>query len=682
MKNITKIVSICFLILCLTLSLTACKGEEKTTIKENDGGDATVTEDNDKEKEPKEKKTKYDTLVLGSSDFNAVFSPYFSTTAYDSTITERTQERLISNNRLGEPDSNLAIYETPKEIKDDDGNIMTVYRFKLQDNLKFSDGEPITADDIIFTYKILCDPKYDGASTIYTTPILGINEYRYDDPNYAEVIEGFKASSKDVTKEEVEARMISAYESYGAEVIDGYTGFDNPDGLEGDDLKKASIAKFIEVETGCCYGDYEEEAIEMKFKELEKGYIEENLASGNIKVPDIEGIKKVDELTVEVTIEGVDPKAIWNLGAIEVTPEHYYGEGYKKGDLTKVKEKNDKPMGAGAYTFEKFENNVVTFRANKNYFKGEPKIKNIKYQVVSSSNKLETVTLGEVDISDPTASPEMVQNVKDAGIHYELIENLGYGYIGINAERITDKNVRKGLMHLMNREPAINTYYGELASIIERPMSRVSWAYPENAEPYYEFSADKALECFEAAGYKQVDKSGSKVLEKDGKQLRVEIGISGDGIMDHPSAPILTQMKEEMEKLGAVLDISDVDGSILFERLDAKEWDMWVAAWDATIDPDMYQTYHSGGPSNHYCIKDEELDQIILDARSTNDIEKRKEYYSKALDIIMDEAVEMPVYQRKNMFIFNPEVIDIETLPKDMTPFYAYFREIETLELK
>lgn len=682
MKNITKIVSTCFLILCLTLSLTACKGEEKSTIKENDGGDTTVSEDDKKEKEPEEKKTKYDTLVLGSTDFNAVFSPFFATTGYDVEITDRTQESLIKNDRLGEPVSNLAEYETPKEIKDDDGNIMTVYTFKLQDNLKFSDGEPITADDIIFTYKVLCDPKYDGASTIYTTPILGVNEYRYDDPDYAEVIEEFKTSSQNVTKEEVEAIMVSAYDSYGAEVVDGYTGFDNPDGLEGEELKKASVAKFIEVETKSCYGDYETNAIANKFKELEKGYIEDNLASGNIKVPDIEGIKKIDESTVQVTIEGVDPKAIWNLGGIEVTPEHYYSEGFKKGDLSKIKDKNNKPIGAGAYKFEKFDNNVVTFRANENYFKGEPKIKNIKYQVVSAANKLETVTLGEVDISDPAASPEMVQNVKDAGLHYELIENLGYGYIGINAERIKDDDVRKGLMHLMNREPAINTYYGELASVIERPMSRVSWAYPENAKPYYEFSSDKALECFEKAGYKQVDKNGSKVLEKNGKQLRVEIGIGGDGIMDHPSAPILTQMKDEMEKLGAVLDISDVDVSILFDRLDAKDWDMWVAAWQATIDPDMYQTYHSDGPSNHYCIKNQDLDKLILDARATNDIEKRKECYSKALDIIMDEAVEMPVYQRKNMYIFNPEVIDVETLPKDMTPFYAYFREIQTLELK
>ena len=47
----------------------------------------------------------------------------------------------------------------------------------------------------------------------------------------------------------------------------------------------------------------------------------------------------------------------------------------------------------------------------------------------------------------------------------------------------------------------------------------------------------------------------------------------------------------------------------------------------------------------------------------------------------MEWAVEMPVYQRMNMYVFNPEIVNIETLPKTMTPFYSYFAEIQTLEL-
>lgn len=391
----------------------------------------------------------------------------------------------------------------------------------------------------------------------------------------------------------------------------------------------------------------------------------------------IEGITKVDDRSVQVRLEGVDPTAIWDIGAQHVASKAYYGEGYSKGNLEAMRALNNAPMGAGAYKFEKFENNVVSLVANENYFLGEPKTAKIKYQVMATANKLEAVKMGEVDISDPNANPDMIAQVDQAGYHKELVDFAGYGYVGMNADRITDVNVRKGLMHLMNRKPAVEAYYGDYAKVIERPMSDVIWAYPEDATEFYGFNPEKALECFKAAGYEQ-DASGK--LMKDGKQLRIEVGIPADGKMDHPTAPVLTQMKTEMEKMGALLEIMDTDSTIFFDRLEAKEWDMFVAAWGNALDPDMSQIFHSEGPSNHYQVKSEALDTLIEAAILTNDIEERKAIYSDALDTLMDEAVIMPIYQRMDMFVFNQENIDIETLPANITAFADYFSEVHTME--
>lgn len=529
--------------------------------------------------------SKHKTLVVASLEMNGVFSPFFATTGYDNAIVDRVHAPLIKADRKAQPEAELADFSI-EEVKGEDGTVtQTIYTFTLKEGVNFSDGTPVTSDDIIFTYNVLADPAYDGPSTFATLPVVGLEEYNKGDAT------------------------------------------------------------------------------------------------------EISGVEKVDEKTVKITLNGVDPAAIWKLGGIAVAPKAYYGvddagKEYVKGDVSAPKSRDARPMGAGAYKFESFENNVVTLKANENYFKGAPSTPTIKIQVTAETNKLEGVKLGEFDIADPSASLEMVADVEAAGLEYELIENLGYGYIGMNANRITDINVRKGLMHLMNRRPAVETYYGELATVIERPMSKVSWAYPEDATEYYSFDSAKALEYFTAAGYTQVDKNGKPSLEKDGVQLRIEVGIPGQGTMDHPSAPILTQMKTEMEKIGAVLEITDTDGTVFFDRLNSKDWDMFVAAWGASVDPDMYQVYHSTGPSNHYQIKNDELDKLIVEARLTTDIEARKDYYSQALDIIMEEAVEMPVYQRKNMYVFNQEVVDMESLPKDMTPYYTYFAEVETLRLK
>lgn len=362
----------------------------------------------------------------------------------------------------------------------------------------------------------------------------------------------------------------------------------------------------------------------------------------------------------------------------EVAPKSYYGEGFTKGNLKSVKEKSSQPKGAGPYEFKGLSNNVVSYVANPNYYKGEPKIKNLKLQVVDQTNMLETAARGDVDIAEPVASPDQVKEAqKHENIHTELIDNNGYGYIAMNAERVPDKLVRQGIFHLLDRKPAVTAAYGELASVIERPMSQVNWAYPENATEYYGFDPEKAKAKFEEAGYTLQDGK----LMKDGKQLQISCAYPGGKSDDHPVKPVFAKLKSEGEKLGMKIDLLNMDGNPFFSALNAGTLDMWAAAWQATPDPDMTQIYRSDGPSNHYKIKNAELDKLIDEGLKHLDRETRKEIYSKALDIVMEEAVEMPFYQRKNMVVFNQDVVDIDSLPEEFTPYYGYGDELEKLEL-
>ncbi|OON95734.1 MAG: hypothetical protein ATN36_07355 [Epulopiscium sp. Nele67-Bin005] len=513
------------------------------------------------------------TTVIAISSLNGIFSPFFSQTSYDRVIHDAVHEYLIEIDRDGFMIPNLASVEM-EEITTD-GNIQTVYTFKLKEGLTFSDGESITADDIIFNYKVYADPTYDGALTVSSLPIVGLQDYKYGDAT------------------------------------------------------------------------------------------------------EISGIKKIDDLTVEVTIDGVDPSAIHSL-RIAVLPEHYYGEGFVKGDLSGVKSKNGTPMGAGPYIFEDYSNNVVSLKFNETYFQGTPNIEKIKFQLIDSANAFEAVRSGQVDIADPSASPDMIKMVEDAGLHYELIDHNAYGYVGINAERIPDINVRKGLMHLMNRGPSIESYYGPYASVIERPMTQVSWAYPSDAEEVYGYDKQKAMEYFELAGYEDVNGK----LMKDGEQLRIEVGIAGNGIMDHPVAPLLMQMKVDLENMGAVFEVMDTDTSLFFDKIMLEEWDMWTAGWTGSADPDLYRYFHTDGSTAYHAFSDAEIDAILEASRQTLDTNELSNLYAEALDMIMEHAIIMPVYQRQNLYVFNPEMIDVYSLPENMTPYYLFYDELQNLQMK
>ena len=55
--------------------------------------------------------------------------------------------------------------------------------------------------------------------------------------------------------------------------------------------------------------------------------------------------------------------------------------------------------------------------------------------------------------------------------------------------------------------------------------------------------------------------------------------------------------------------------------------------------------------------------------------------YKECLDIIIDWAVEIPVYQRQNAIIFSTERVNMETVTPDITTFYTWLSEVHNVEL-
>ncbi|MDO4650733.1 MAG: ABC transporter substrate-binding protein, partial [Eubacteriales bacterium] len=419
----------------------------------------------------------------------------------------------------------------------------------------------------------------------------------------------------------------------------------------------------------------------------------------------VEGIEKVGDYEVKVTLDEVDASAIYQLG-VQVAPMHYDGDaskydyekhqfGFEKGDLSTVRAKTNTPMGAGPYKFVKYENKIAYLEANDNYFLGAPKIKNLQLKTTGESDKTPGVIQGAADIADPSMSKATLEQISGENSNGEisgdklttvLTDFNGYGYIGINSNNVSvggdgstdaSKNLRKAIATVISvyRDVTIDSYYGDAAEVINYPISNTSWAAPKKSDADYKvaFSTDvegndiykdgmsedekydaalkAALGYLEAAGYKVVD---GKVTEAPkGAKLSYEVMIPGNGSGDHPSFGILTAASNALKTIGFELKINDLaDASKLWDALDAETAQIWCAAWQATIDPDMFQIYHSkGGDSNKYAIKSPELDKMVMDAKTNTDQTYRKAKYKECLDFIVDYAVEIPIYQRQNGFI-------------------------------
>lgn len=674
----------------MVLSMAGCGNnntDNNTTTKATTEGNSTTestTANNTGNSESK------GTVVYGTGSFNGVFSPFFYQTNYDHEAYTAVFETVSELNEKSELIDNAGHIEA-EQITDESGNVQTLYTIKLQEGMVFSDGEPVTIDDLIFHYYILLDPNYDGMGTFRTRlDIVGANEYYYDDANYSATVSQIQtdAEAKAENQEDFIAYLVNSKldgwfdDTLPGDVGDGRSwvqylqdeGYDTA-GIEEDPVKVLDMLAL------CEYEKYKEnyDAVSYYVKELSKDYIAAGLADG-IDVETVTGINKVDDLTCTVLVNGINVTGDQVLALTEIVPEHYYGAGFTKGDLSKVKEKNGSPLGSGPFVFQSYENNVVTLKANPSYRLGAPKLEYFKLQYINDEQKMNGIINNEIDITEPAASKEVMKELKEEEIPYTLVDYPGYGYIAISAKRVPDLKVREGLMHLMTRDQSISTYYGELAKIIQRPMTPTLPEYPSEATEYWGYDKEKALECFKEAGYEQVDGK----LVKDGKQLVVEVAIGEAS--SHPSTAILTQMANDLKELGGELIISDLDFSILSNRVSNDDVDMWVMAWGNTTDCDLTQLFGSdsvkAGGSNRTWVVDPELDAMMVQVMQTLDLEERKALVAKELDKIMSWATYMPVYQRQTLLVYNPETINMDSIPSNTSTHYNFFNEIEKLEIK
>ena len=120
---------------------------------------------------PAAAKLRKDTVIAGISEPQGIFNPYFFVNGWDENVTDVIFARLINWDRQGKLVPGLA--ESWKVS--DDGKIVTL---KLRPGLTFSDGSPLTAEDIAFTLSVLYDPKYDGDTDITLAHIAGGEEYK------------------------------------------------------------------------------------------------------------------------------------------------------------------------------------------------------------------------------------------------------------------------------------------------------------------------------------------------------------------------------------------------------------------------------------------------------------------------------------------------------------------------
>ena len=761
MKNTKQVIALASAAALSVSVLAGCGGAASSTA-----SDATSESTSTATAEASNTAASDGTLVLAETGFESKFSPFFAASAADQDVVDLTQLGLLGADRKGEMILNGIEGETREYngtdytyygtsdcvvTENDDGTV--TYDIKLRDDLKFSDGEPVTIDDVIFSMYVFLDPTYDGSVTMYSTPIVGLEEYRNSMSTLSKLIAEAGEDNTDYTNftEEQQKAFWDAVNDGGVkfaqEIVDymmanGATdvasaaagwGFD---GLAADATAKdffLAIGEQYDWSFSAMEAESAGSALSELIPEDVYAYATTGVNVGNA-VANVAGIVKTGDYSMTLTTSELSTTMIYQL-QMPIAPLHYYGDeslydydnnsfGFVKGDLSGVRSKTSAPLGGGMFTFSKYSDGVVYLDANPSYFDGAPKIAHVNMKETQEADKITGVQAGTIDISDPSYSLEVADQIADINgaegedgpvITTRLKDYRGYGYIALSAKNVNvggdpssqaSKDLRKAIMTVVAayRDEGIDSYYGDTATVINYPISNTSWAAPSVTDDGYQIaystdvdgneiytsdmkSEDKyaaalqaALGYFEAAGY--TVENGQITAAPAGAKMEYQVNIGASGNGDHPSFQTLTNAAAALKTIGFTLTVNDMaNASDLFASYQSGAAEGWVAAWQSTNDPDMFQLYHSQGATNYYAINDADLDELIMAARQTTDQEARKAMYKEAMEIILDWGVELPVYQRSEATIFSTERVNIDTIAKDQTPYWTYKSELNNLEL-
>lgn len=449
---------------------------------------------------------------VGAKEFDGKFSPFFAESVADQTAMELTQIRLLTSDRAGLPvlqgmegetrpynDTDYTYYGPADLTMTENADGTVFYDITLREDLVFSDGEPVTIDDLIFSLYVLCDPAYNGTNRLREMPIQGLKDYRLNNISLSALLAQLGEDNTDFSK--VTQEQQTAFWAVVDEVltplvqnlVEQHQAIYDANRDEKDETERV-IYTPAKVARDYGWGELPEDAtardaalamgeyFNWDFMRMDSwfsdsyfpvtdlaeqlgevyDYSSETITSGQ-NATEISGIQKTGDYSLRVVADELNVSTLYYLGSVYIAPLHYYGDqttfdaqqnsfGFQKGDLEKVRSLNEQPMGAGPYRLVSYQNGAVSYEANEHYYQGNPKTQKLNLEIQNVTQQLET---GKLDFCYlPSGASYWVERENIAVIPVWLLESTNYQYIGLNPQTVNvagepgseaSKNLRKGI---------------------------------------------------------------------------------------------------------------------------------------------------------------------------------------------------------------------------------------------
>jgi peptide/nickel transport system substrate-binding protein len=286
---------------------------------------------------------------------------------------------------------------------------------------------------------------------------------------------------------------------------------------------------------------------------------------------------------------------------------------------------------------------------------GPPYIQDLIIKIFpETATAVTALEAGEVDQIEINQAD--IQRIKDTG-EYETIEfyRPGATFMEFNVTKapFDDLNVRKAFNHIFDRQAILDASLEGYGRLLYSCLPESIWGWWDGSVDYaYPMDHDKALEYFGMAGW---TKEGDQLV-KDGQQFSfVFTTISGNQAQSNGAQVIQAQLRD----FGIAMEIKVTDFTTVISDLKAGNYEVSYIGY-AYASPDIvYIWFHSDNIGTGLTLSQNnspELDALIDESRSNNDLDRRLELYKEIQIWIIDNALHVPLYEASTTYGLQPRI--------------------------
>ena len=379
----------------------------------------------------------------------------------------------------------------------------------------------------------------------------------------------------------------------------------------------------------------------------------------------IDGIQKVDDKTVQFTTKEEMPITTFENSYARyllTLPKHVI-EQYSEEELSTADWFNHPDVVSGPFFVTDFDvDHYISYEANKDYWKGAPKIDKLNIKIVDGSQLYAGLQSGEIDITQQTMSDIPQEDYESV----EALDNVDVVYgspvtnqsVFIQTKNVPDVKVRQAMLYAIDRQQILEELLNGHGEIVDGFLSSASPFYDDSLTPV-SYDPEKAKALLEEAGW-------------DGSQTIRFYVNSGDSTFVNAASIIAA----EWAAVGIKAEIQTVDFATLMSVAGTEDYDVLAVQYTyAPVDPYPDVAWLLGGEGSWTSYSDDTLNDALTKSQLTSDPEETKELFS-----VVDKKVQedVPMF---SAYVISAQGAVSKRITGAAPSVYGFFNDVQNWDV-